>query len=117
VLGKIAKYFHHLFEPHCLDCASEARCKTCDSYKELLADERRRTNDLLDRLIEPPLMNPLSHIADAPVEIKNRKKPWNVLRRELEEKDRLTALNRTIDEEILTKKQSTEELESELGIK
>jgi hypothetical protein len=113
VLGKLFKYFHHLGNPHCHECALEKRCANCDTLSQLLADEVRKNKDLLDRLLYVPAQEVQNN---EKVDIKALRPSWNSIRSTLELKDREAARNKTVDEQILAGKQTVEKLEKELEI-
>ena len=113
--------FHKIFQPHCVDCAHDKECKTCDTLRDMLEAERFEKKQLLNRILELTT-KPTNEVRDvAPKndfeELRPRNVSWNVKRAMLEEEDRAKA--RVIAEHKLYKQESvktTEELERELGV-
>ena len=115
----ISQWFHHLFNPHCPDCAIERTCRSCDDLRTLLAQERYDKQQLLNQLLlitnpTAPVIEPKEEKAWQP--IKPRHVSWSVKKEMLEAEDRAKAeILRKKNEEI-TKVQSIEDLEKELGV-
>lgn len=111
------RWLHHLFNPHCVECAHERLCKNCESYKEQVAVLLRENERLLNHIVKPEIINQPVYDEKAenkkPVNL-NRHVPWEVRRQMLEENDRLTAekLRKNQTSEV----KSVQELEKELGI-
>jgi hypothetical protein len=117
----LTKWFHHLLNPHCIECAHDKECKTCDTLRDMLEAERFEKKQLLNRILELTA-KPTNEVRDvAPKndfeELRPRKVSWNVKRAMLEEEDRAKA--RVIAERKLHEQESVktiEELERELGV-
>lgn len=101
------KWLHHLFNPHCPDCAHDHECKSCETLREQLAHERFEKEQLLKALL------PAKEQVAAPIEeeykpVKPKYIPWNQRQQLLEAEDRAKAR--------ILRNQSTEDLEKELSI-
>lgn len=111
----IRNFFHHLFNPHCAECRNERNNPTIDILRELLFEERRNNQRLLDRILFVP-EEAKEEIKERPQPIGKKFTPWNVRRTELERADKERA-----DSLIAEKKQilpivPIEDLERELGV-
>lgn len=111
-------WWHHFTNPHCVECAIELQCDSCETLRQLLAQEKIEKQKLLDTIIE--LTKPEKVIEHKPVEDRlplNANMVWKKRRQMLEEEDRNRA--RVIAEQKLNeiKPLTTEELEEQLGIK
>lgn len=106
------KWIHHLFNPHCIECAHEKECKSCIVLQEQLATVRFENKQLLEMLL------PKKEVAPAIVEeelkpIKPRHIPWAVKQQLLEQQDRDKArILKKLDEE----RKDISQLEKELSI-
>ena|SRR5215467_6719360 len=114
----IVHAIHHLFNPHCPECAHERECKNCQIFRDLFESERFEKNKLLQALINKntPVEVPevITNKSIEPIQPKHI--PWAVRRQMLEAEDRQKA--KILREQKLEQKsiQSIEELEEELGI-
>jgi hypothetical protein len=112
------KWFHHLFNPHCPDCAreraEEKHCANCDVLREIIAAESYEKKQLLDKLINPVVKEVEKEKEVDYKELKPRVS-WAVKREMLEAEDRKRA--ELLRDHAKATHQSTEELEQELGIK
>jgi len=111
-LNRIAKFFHELFTPHCIECRDVAQdervCLSCETLRQQLEIVNYEKRELLNKLIREP---------EAPIQpdfsqMKPRMIPWNVRRQELEAEDRKRAqLIREKEKEL-----GINELEKEIGV-
>lgn len=91
------KWIHHLLEPHCPDCASEAQdksiCHSCETLKHQLEIANFERKQLLETVLK--LSQPTSQLSIqdtvTPEMVRPRTVPWNVRRQMLEEEDRKQA--------------------------
>jgi hypothetical protein len=67
----IVKWFHHLFNPHCLQCIQELKdknfCRSCETLQYQLEIERARVNQLLNQLAAPQVK------AEVPIDLSELK--------------------------------------------
>ena len=119
------KWFHHLFNPHCKECAEEKVCASCETLRSLLEQSQFEKRDLLNRLLqsnektEEPRATPENLKPIMP-----RHVPWRVRQQMLEEESRNRARSMTNAAKPDTAKtetykvepQSIDELERELGV-
>ena len=113
-MNSLTRFFHELFHPHCPHCAEERQenkyCESCDTLKAQLALANIERDKLLNRILNPPPIEPERSTAPEPQAVKPRMVPWNVRRAMLEQEDREKAkLMREAPQPI-------EKLEEELGI-
>jgi len=108
----IRDWFHHLFNPHCIECLAErednyhrSQCKGCENLMLIIEQK----NHIIESLISPNRqINDNSISKTSPGPIHNKYMPWDVKRQMLERRDREAAMKGS--------KQSVEELEKELGL-
>jgi len=98
------KWIHHLFNPHCSECAHEKECKTCETLRQLLETEKFEKKQLLEYFAYPK--KEVESIQIEPISPKAQSIPWRVRQQMLEAEDREKA-------KILSR---NTELEKELGI-
>jgi hypothetical protein len=107
-------WLHHLLNPHCDECLREKECPNCDLLKQLLADERRNNQRIIEFFV-PEKNEDVSE--KLKIDLTNYKptKSWRVLREELERnsKAEAQALKRYQEEKDKLK---TSELEAEAGV-
>lgn len=119
----VGKFFHHLFTPHCPECEHEKECKSCETLRSLLDAANFEKQQLLKQLLEitAPKVESTPIKFEAPEPIMPRVLPWKIRQQMLEAESRKAA-QLTADKERELKaaaeasKQTTEELEKELGI-
>jgi hypothetical protein len=104
------KFFHHLFNPHCPECAAEKSCHSCETLRGLLDHEKHEKQQLLDRLLERPKEEVIVQ-QEVP---KSNVMSWKLRKSILEADDRKKAelLKKLAEESKLAKE--NEELEKEL---
>lgn len=111
------KFFHHLLNPHCPECAlerQEARvCESCETLRLEIERLRIENARLLDRILEKPKEEPRTDTSDLKP-ILPRNMPWNVRKQILENESREQA--KIMREQAKSPAISTEDLEKELGI-
>lgn len=115
------EFFHHLFTAHCPQCEHEKDCKSCETLRELLTEERFTNKRLLDKIIELTQPKVVTERDTPPaIEYKpigGKHVSWKVKQAALEEEDRAKA--RLLDKmrlESVPVSTSVEELEKELGV-
>jgi hypothetical protein len=107
----LIRFFHHLFNPHCRECELELECKTCDTLRQLLEEERFEKKKLIEVIVT--LTQPKQEVEKEPItikyeELKPKHVPWRIKKQLLEEEDRKAA-------ELLNNKNKIDEkLEKEL---
>ena len=78
------KWFHHLFNPHCPECAAEKECRSCDTLRQLLEAERAEKYKLL------ALINHKEPVVEQDVNTQDydiaKHIPWRVRQQQLENK-------------------------------
>ena len=134
------KFFHHLFNPHCEECAMEkereredkresAVCKSCDTLRFQLELTQQQVKTLLDALTHKDEVVPQQVSAELQP-IMPRHVPWRVKQQMLESESRQAAaiLKKKLDELNPDKPRtmhvtapaspsiSTEELEKEMDL-
>lgn len=85
----VIKWFHHLFNPHCPECAHDLACKNCEILQGILEQERYEKKQLLEKLLHKddlPVATNNERILEIP---KPRNIPWSVRQQMLETEDRL----------------------------
>lgn len=119
-------WLHHLFNPHCLQCAEEradkAICQGCENLKMQLAvanDEKRQM--LASILSFAKKEQPEATATPVDYEkFKPRMMTWNVRKQMLEAEDRAAAAllrkQQAENPQVEKVKQDIEELEKELGV-
>lgn len=129
----ITKFFHELFNPHCLHCLEEKRiereeskeervCNSCEILKTQVEQLRYDNEKLLNRMLEKPSVPSQPEVDNTTPIRMGRHIPWNVRRQALEAEDRQKAkLMREAPkpihaERVVTTETTTDELESELGL-
>lgn len=105
------KWLHHLLSPHCSHCAEELErsrvCSSCEVLKSQLEIANHEKEQLLDRLVNPPIKHE-PEIDTSKIEpIKPRTIPWAIRKQMLEAEDK---------EKVRLEKQRLRELEEEIGI-
>ena len=86
------KWFHHLFNPHCPECKLEKEdskiCASCESLKSEIAYLRAENQKLIDRLTESSKEEIRVEEPQVPVIPQMLRRPWGVVRQELEKAER-----------------------------
>lgn len=125
-------WFHHLFNPHCLECLDEQQeskvCKTCEVLRIQLEAANAEKKRLLDSILKDNVKPPETS-SQEPQIIRGRHTSFAVHRQMLEAEDRhkaqiLAKTSKEISEvpkdntikTTLSSPQSIEELEKELGV-
>lgn len=107
------KFWHHLLNPHCADCAREAEyqeeiishCDTCEALKQELAIAHQDYRFLLEKMTAQPT-EPV--VREPPIISKPLVIPWKTKQQMLEKEDRIKAAA------MRGAGKSTDELEKEL---
>lgn len=92
----IKHWFHHLFNPHCEQCAVEQKCESCETLRhqiDVMNEQNRQLTLALVEVSKPHI--PVESAGVNPVEVKlPRRTSWKVKQAELEQaaRDRATAL-------------------------
>lgn len=116
------QFFHHLFNPHCPDCARERQeshiCLSCETLKDQLARVNDEKKQLLDSILEankPVVEQPRT---DDKESIQSKFVPWRIRQATLEAEDRQRAglLKKKQEEMKSIPKVDTSDLEKELEI-
>lgn len=107
-------WFHHLFNPHCEECAHERECKTCETMRSILEVERFEKKQLLERLLELTAPEVHERVEIKPETLKARAIPWRVRKEMLETEDRAKA--KILHEQAQERGTTVEDLEKELGV-
>jgi len=102
----IGKWFHHLFNPHCVECLHEQQCKNCEVLRQLLEVEKRENKQLLDRLLKEPEKIESVEISDynpvrtttASLKERRRLLEQEAIKRAQVEKDRRDDLSKSTNE-------------------
>lgn len=92
-------WFHRLFNPHCLHCIEldedkfqkSLYCQSCESLKNENAYLREQNKLLLDKIVNPTIPSEPVINTDDLQPIQPMRKPFSVIRNELERADRLKA--------------------------
>ncbi len=115
------KFFHKLFNPHCEDCAIEARnskiCPTCDVYRvqlDLANHDKKKLLELIERMNNPPVEEKESPVEVKPIQSKSI--PWNIRKNLLEAESRIAAEKLRVKAAEI-KSEKVDDLEREVGVK
>lgn len=100
-------FIHRLLHPHCVECIIEAKekfeeltyCNTCESLKNENVFLRQQIKDLQDHILHPSIPIESNINIDELKPIQPLRKPFSVIRNELEQADRQKA--KQIDEQLL----------------
>jgi hypothetical protein len=123
VVQRFIKWIHHVFNPHCSECAIELACPNCEELREILVNDRLEKRRLLDVIVQ--LAGPAKAEETVKSDIKFQpiaRPSWRARAAKLEKEDRERfAKNQEakvqIESVLIDNKQlSTDELEKELGI-
>lgn len=113
----MSNWFHRFFYPHCVHCANENICESCETLREQLARANEEKKQLLETILES-----VKPKVEVPVqtEVKleqPRQMPWRVKREMLEAEDRQKAmLLKKKENELSIDKTELKELEKEMDI-
>lgn len=102
---KFVHWLHHLFNPHCEQCALEETvridfevnsrvCQSCETLRTELENSRRHNDKLLNALLkqpEPTIEKSYTIGEELSAALQNKHKSWAVRRQELENADRKVA--------------------------
>lgn len=114
------KFFHHLLNPHCPECAAEREekkvCNSCDILKLELARLQLERDKLLDRILEKPVTVERTIAPEPSTRILPKALPWAVRRQMLEAEDRERARLMKQAEKDNAPHADVKELERELDI-
>lgn len=102
-------WWHHITRPHCEQCVIENEdnfqkslyCNSCESLKSENNFLREQNRILLDKLVNPSVPSEPIVNDETLKPLTNYRKPFSVIRQELEKADKLEAARR--DKEILEK--------------
>lgn len=78
-----------LMNPHCLECAQDKECRSCDFLRQELADAKRLNSELLSKILaskEEP--KPVERVMEELKPIQPKSIPWAVKRQILEQESR-----------------------------
>jgi hypothetical protein len=109
----LKEFFHHLFNPHCVECREEKKCLNCETLREILETEKYEKKRILDRLLGTETSKEdTEQISIEP--IKPRFTTWRARQQMLEAEDKAVA-------EMMRTKERTEaedisKLEGKLGV-
>ncbi len=109
-------WIHHLFNPHCEQCAIEYKCESCEILQQQLAIQNENNRQLTLSIVEmnKPVINTEAAIDVSKLKLPNRKH-WRAKQAELEQasRDRAVALRSAAqpDEEKITISTLEKELE------
>jgi hypothetical protein len=115
MLRRLAKFWHHLTEPHCDACRAEIEemraCASCETLRQQLEIANYEKRELLNKLIRPePVVNEPNFN-----ELRPKTVPWRVKREELEAEDRKrAAILKEKEKELNQVKSDVDELEKEV---
>ena len=103
MIMNLPAWLHHLFNPHCVECAHDELekhiCQSCEILKQQLAIANDEKRHLLNKLINPTEL--VEAEKEPPVLLKPRHIPWKVKQQILEAEDRKAAeLKREKQKEI-----------------
>ncbi len=118
----IVNFFHHLFNPHCLQCKADKECLTCDTLRQILAEERYEKRRLLDRVFVNPDSDrsPEEKVEVKPIKVGPTFTPWRMRAAQLEQMDKERHKENLAAKEAekaqIVRSKSIEELEAELGV-
>lgn len=111
-------WIHKLIQPHCDECKHS--CDSCETLREQLSIVNAEKQKLLNHVLAlngPFEINMKPSAQELPQPIQSRQVPWKVRREMLEAEDRNKAeILRKKQAELDATKQTTEQLESELGV-
>lgn len=94
--NSLRHWFHHLFNPHCPQCAIEYRCESCETLRhqiDVMNEQNRQLTLALVEMSKPTIVNEAA--GPSPTDIKLPRRPhWRVKQAELEQasRDRAMAL-------------------------
>ena len=112
-MNRITKFIHELKHPHCLDCANDKICQSCETLKEQLVLVSAEKQKLLEVILEKnrTSIEPVAEIDYK--ELRPKQTSWNVRRQLLEAEDREAA---RLIRERSKEQQEIDKLEREIGI-
>ena len=114
---KLGHWFHHLFNPHCVDCEHLEQehkvCQSCETLKMQLSIANIEKKQLLDSILSftKPTVQSVTQVR--PEDVQPKIMTWNVRKQMLEAEDRKTASLMQDKEKI---QRQIDELEKEVGI-
>lgn len=119
VLKSIAKWWHHVTNPHCDICSDELhearQCNNCETLRALLDAEKFEKKELLNHLLGVNKVSAPINSIELPQPVAPNHVSWRVRREMLEAEDRAAAKTlRDRQNELREQVKSTEELEREL---